>query len=283
MCRFYRDMRRMMRGVAAGLLALFGLGVALQPAVAATPAPPAVQRPDLTARQIMERSYRAMGGNAWARARTLKLEGRAIFWGDGPEPRAVAPRYVMWRALEADRRSAHAADGKVRIEADLPGGRPMFRVGFDGETTWNEKGVVPRAEADAFWASNFGYGVVRHALKEGFRLERLPDDEVEGHPVFTIRVTDPAGTTTLFGIDQQAFMVRRVGFVTPRGYHERTYGDFFALARPAGWLQPGRVTLFYNGVKANMIIWEKAAVDEPIPDSLFAPPATPDTPATAAR
>lgn len=266
----------MMRGVGTALVALGALGVAAaQPATTTPAATPEAQLPNLTARQIMERAYAAMGGEAWARARTLRLEGRGVFWGEGNQPRAVAPRYVMWRALEADRRSAHAADGKVRIEADLPNGRPMIRVGFDGETTWNEKGAVPRAEADAFWASNFGYGVVRHALKDGFRLERLPDDEVEGHAVFTIRVTDPAGTSTLFGIDQKEFMVRRVGFVTPRGYHERTYGDFFRLDRPAGWLQPGRVTLFYNGVKANMIVWEKAVVDEPIPDSLFAPPPAP--------
>jgi hypothetical protein len=257
----------MTRGVAVALLAAAAGGEA-----AAQPAPPAAEAAVLDARTIMERSYRAMGGDAWARARTLKLEGRAVFWGEGPQPRAVAPRYVMWRVLDPGRAAAHAADGKVRIEADLPDGRPMIRVGFDGETTWNEKGVVPRAEADAFWASNFGYGIVRHALREGFRLERLPDDEVEGHPVFTIRVTDPAGTPTLFGIDQKEFMVRRVGFVTPRGYHERTYGDFFRPARPAGWLQPGRVTLFYNGVKANMIVWERVTVDEPIPDSLFAPP-----------
>jgi hypothetical protein len=257
-------MDRMMREVAAALLwaAMPGAALAQQGAAPAGPqaalpelARPA--RPDLDARQIMEASYRAMGGDAWGKARTLKLEGRAIFWGEGPQPRTVAPRYVMWRVLDPERSAAHAADGKVRIEADLPDGRPMIRVGFDGETTWNERGIVPKAEADAFWASNFGYGIVRHALRPGFRLERL---------------TDPQGTTTLFGIDQRQFMVRRVGFVTPRGYHERIYGDFFRPARPAGWLQPGRVTLFYNGVKANMIIWEKVAVDEPIADSLFAPP-----------
>ncbi len=269
-----------MRGAAAALLwvAMPGAALAQQgvaPAGTGTALPEAARpaRPDLDARQIMQASYHAMGGDAWGKARTLRLEGRAIFWGEGPQPRTVAPRYVMWRVLDPGRSAAHAADGKVRIEADLPDGRPMIRVGFDGETTWNEKGVVPRAEADAFWASNFGYGIVRHALRPGFRLERLPDDEVEGHPVFTIRVTDPQGTTTLFGIDQRAFMVRRVGFVTPRGYHERTYGDFFRPERPAGWLQPGRVTLFYNGVKANMIVWEKVAVDEPIPESLFTPPA----------
>jgi hypothetical protein len=41
------------------------------------------------------------------------------------------------------------AKGKVRISA-ISNGRPMFLVGFDGSTTWTEKGVMPKAEADAY-------------------------------------------------------------------------------------------------------------------------------------
>lgn len=32
----------------------------------------------------------------------------------------------------------------------LDGGKPLFLVGSDGTTSFNEKGVIPRAEADAF-------------------------------------------------------------------------------------------------------------------------------------
>ena len=33
----------------------------------------------------------------------------------------------------------------------LDGGKPLFLVSSDGTTSFNENGVIPRAEADAFW------------------------------------------------------------------------------------------------------------------------------------
>jgi hypothetical protein len=39
------------------------------------------------------------------------------------------------------------AKGKVRIRP-ISNGRPMFLAGFDGSTTWTEKGVMPKAEPD---------------------------------------------------------------------------------------------------------------------------------------
>jgi hypothetical protein len=51
----------------------------------------------------------------------------------------------------------------------------------------------------------------------------------------------------------------------------RTYDDFVKLENPA-WLQAREVTLFYNGVKANVVRWKTARVNAPIPASLFAWP-----------
>lgn len=235
----------------------------------AAPAPVAAQ----DARAIVRHAYAAMGGDQWASARTLRLEGRAVFYGKGAAPRSTATDYRMWRVFDPARAEAHDAEGKVRIDARRADGSVLFTVGFDGATSWNEKGVIPKPQADAFWASNFGYGILRHALKPGFTLVRLPDDSVRGHTVHVVRVTDPAGQPTLFGIDASTGAVRRVGFVTPRGYHERIYDDFETLVEPEGWLQPRWVTLLYNGVIANEVFWTKAVVNAPVPDVLFAPPA----------
>lgn len=240
--------------------------------LASGPGAPAARAEMPDAHAIVTQAYRAMGGDGWANARTLTLSGRAVFYGDAAEPKSVADDYRMWRVFDPARAAAHGAEGKVRIDAKRADGSVLFTVGFDGATSWNDKGVIPPAQADAFWASNFGYGILRHALKSGFQLTRLPDDEVRGHPVRVVRVTDPAGEATLFGIDAATGAVRRVGFVTPRGYHERIYDDFVVLAQPKGWLQARRVMLSYNGVIANEVVWRDAVVDAPIPDALFAPP-----------
>jgi hypothetical protein len=231
----------------------------------------AAAAPQPTAEDIAQRMIAAHGGDTWLNPRTLVLEGRATFWRNAASPITVADEYRMWRVFDPARQAAHAAEGKVRIDAKS-GGRLLFQAGFDGAVTWNEKGVVPKTEADAFWASNFGFGIVRKIGTPGFRLERVADANVEGHEVYTLRLTDPAGQTTLFSIDRDSYAIRRMGFATPRGWHERVYDDFVWLATP-GWLQARKVTLYYNGVKANEVVWEHTHVNAPIDAALFSPAA----------
>jgi hypothetical protein len=234
----------------------------------ATPAR-AADAPD--GKTILALAAEAHGGEAWANARTLVLSGRAVFWGpEGAAPKTMADEYRMWRVFDPARRAAHAAEGKVRILVKS-GGKIVFDVGFDGTTTWTERGITPPAEAAAFWASNFGFGIIRRAGDPGFTAVRLADDSIDGHRLYMVRLTDPAGGITLFGIDAASHAIRSMGFASPKGWHVRTYDDFMLLDAPR-WLQARKVTLYYNGVKANEIHWEKAQVNVPVDDALFAPP-----------
>ncbi|CAM3164468.1 Outer membrane lipoprotein-sorting protein [Sphingomonas antarctica] len=234
--------------------------IALSAAVAIAP---------LDAPAIFARATKAHGGEAWARAKTLTLSGHAIFYA--PTGGTVASRaddYRMWRVYDPARSASHAAEGKVRIIAKS-GQKQLFTVGYDGVMTWNDKGVVPKAEADTYWASNFGFGIIRHAADAGFKAERMPDDWVANHPLYMLRLTDPEGGVTLFGIDQATYAIRTMAFATPRGWHERIYDDFVRLKNP-DWLQARHVTLRYNGVKQNEVFWTRTIVNAAIPESLFA-------------
>ena len=158
--------------------------------IAAAPAP--AQMP-IDGPGVLARATEAAGGEGWAKAKTLVLAGHAIFYAPvGAEPRSTADDYRMWRVYDPARAASHAAEGKVRIIATAKG-KPMFTVGYDGATTWNERGVVPKPEADAYWATNFGFGIIRHAGDPGFRAERVPDDRIDGHPLYMVRLTDPSG------------------------------------------------------------------------------------------
>ena len=233
-----------------------------------------VQAVEPDARGIIARAFEAAGGEDWARARSLWLSGRAVFYGEAAAPRVVADDYVMWREFEESRTNAHGEAGKVLIEAKT-GGRTLFMVGSNGEVSYNDKGIIPKAEADRFWANNFGFGVIRSALGPGFVLTRLPDDNVDGHPTFTVRVTDPAGTATLFGIDKASHVIRMVGFATPTGWHVRHYDDF---VQAPGWTQARKVTLYYNGVIANQVFWTDWKVNPVLRPGLFDPPSLPAPP-----
>lgn len=245
--------------------------LAAAPAMAQAPVPTAADAA-IDGATILDRAFAAHGGEGWANARSLILVGRAVFYGaSGAAPRSTADDYRMWRIYDRGRTASHAAEGKVRITA-RSGGRQLFTVGFDGTTTWNERGIVPATEADAYWASNFGFGIIRRAREPGFKVERMPDDGVDGHPLYIVRLTDPKGGVTVFGIDQRSHAIRTMGFATPRGWHERIYDDFVRLKDP-DWLQARKVTLRYNGIKQNEVYWQQTRVNAPIDDTVFAPPA----------
>ncbi len=226
----------------------------------------------LTARDIVERAHEANGGETWRRPVTLYLEGYGLFFPDGTEAsRVVADRYRMWRRFAPESADAHLANGKVRIDSFV-GDRAMFQIAFDGVTAYDADGPIEGGAASPQWRNSFGFGIIRYALGPGFTLLRLPDDAVDGHPCHFVRVTDPAGSATVFGIDVSDFSIRMVGFDTPRGWHHRIYSDFVSQESPA-WRQPRLVRLFYDGVKQNEIHWQHFRVNDEVDDAVFVLPA----------
>ncbi|MEM9169135.1 MAG: hypothetical protein AAGC56_05730 [Pseudomonadota bacterium] len=224
--------------------------------------------PDVSAVTIIERAHAASGGAPWVRPTTLKMTGYGVFYRGG-ETR-VYDDYTMLRVYPKGKADARVADGKVRIEGKKDG-RTVFLIAFDGERTYDASGPLSDQSANARWAANFGFGAIRHALDDGWAQKRLPDDLIDGRPAHFVELTDPAGGVTRFGIDAETYAVLYVGFDTDRGWHERRYSNFFK--KPGvSWVQPGRVRLFYDGVKQNEIIWTDFEVDAELADDLFVVP-----------
>lgn len=239
-------------------------------------APPARAGEAVTARDVVERGLEAHGGEAFLDPRTLQLSGTATFFDAASgEARSTADDYRMWREFERGRTEAHGADGKVRIIAKS-GERTLFEVGYDGETTWTQDGIMPKDRADAYWANNFGFGIIRSALDEGFSLGFAPARNIDGHDVSLVRITDPGGQETLFGFDKESGFIRYMAFDSLRGFHERLYDDFVRLPATdggSGWVQARSVTLLYDGVVSNTVFWSDVTIGEPIDPAVFTPPA----------
>lgn len=238
--------------------------------------PTAVQaNPDFSAREILEAAHEAAGGADWRDVKSLYLEGYNIIRRkDGGE--VLWDRYAMWREFSDNKANAHAAEGKVRIEA-WTGDALAMLIAFDGETTYDQNGPMPEEVAAKAWASNFGFGAIRNGLDEGWEQARLPDDLIDGEPAYMLELTDPAGGKTRFGIRQSDFATVYAGFDTPRGWHERRYSHFFTVPG-TGWVQPGRVRLSYDGVKANEAIWTGVRIDQSVEPSVFTVSEKPDSP-----
>jgi len=233
-------------------------------------APLQAQLSDPAARAVVERAVAAHGGDLWLEPAALELVGTATFYDAATGVvRSEADDYRMWRTFEEGRTAAHEASGKVRIIA-RSGERVIFEVGYDGETTWTERGIMPRVEADAYWASNFGFGVIRSALQDGFALHTAPPRDVGGRRTNMVRIVDPNGMQTLFGFDAESGFVTYMAFDTPRGFHERLYSDFVRLEN--GWVQARRVTLLYDGIVSNSVFWSETRVNGEVDPALFQPP-----------
>lgn len=228
--------------------------------------------PELSAENIVSQAHVAAGGKGWSRPVSLAMDGYAVFYKNGVAFKNEHHR--MWRVYDAGKTDAHKVDGKVRIES-IRDGKAVINLSYDGETTYTPQGPQPKTQTDKQWSSSFGFGVIRHALDDGYSLSRLPDDLIDGRPAFLVRVTDPAGGTTQFGIAQDDYAVLKVGFDTPRGWHERIYSNFYSNPGES-WVQPGRVRLYYNGVKSNEVIWTSYAINEDLAPCLFVLPETQD-------
>jgi len=224
----------------------------------------------VTPAEIITRAHKAAGGLTWARPNSLSMAGYAVFYKDGQSLRHES--HKMWRIYDASKTNAHKVDGKVRIHS-VKDGEAVINISYDGHTTYTDKGAQPKTAADKGWSSNFGFGVIRHALDTGYALERLPDDMIDGKPAFMVKVLDPSGGETTFGIGHNDYKILKVGFETARGWHERIYSDFYSNPGDE-WLQPGRVRLYYDGEKSNEVIWERYAINQELPDCLFVLPQT---------
>ena len=110
--------------------------------------------------------------------------------------RKEVSHYEMWREFPAWNRAAHGANGRFRLDA-RNGDATLYQISYDGKDTWNDKGRVEQAEASREWSENFGFGIIRFALDDGFVLTRMADDQVEGRAAWTVRVTDPGGAATM--------------------------------------------------------------------------------------
>jgi len=230
---------------------------------------PAGAHGEVTARSIVEHAIALAGGDGWRDAKTLHMKGHATLYRGGLEERkAEATRYEMWRVYADANDAAHRANGRFRLDAFV-GERPIFQTAFDGEHNYDTNGLRADAESSGDDESGaYGFGIIRFALKEGFTLERLADDQIDGNPAYFVRVTDPQGGVTLFGFDAKDYAIRMVAYNTPRGWHERVYSEFEVKEDPR-FRQATRVRFFYDGIKTVDVKWEEWSINQPLSIETF--------------
>jgi len=223
--------------------------------------------------EILRRTVEASGGDIWQQPRTLLLQGTAVFTPFGKTDSAhlrIFDRYSMYRIYPSENKAAHQANGKIRFDA-FSGKDVFMQLIYDGKQSINQMSDEAKKYQVYFsWSNNFGFGIIRFANQDSFKVERLADDQVNGHNCFTIQITDPKKMVTTFLIDQKRYLIRGMYFLTSVGFHHRIYDQFRKIKTSNGFfVQPGSVKLFFDGVKWMDIHWKNNQVNMPIPDELF--------------
>jgi hypothetical protein len=235
-----------------------------QVSVVASPSSP-------SAKQILQQAVAASGGDTWQQPKTLMLKGAAIWTPYGKTDAANQLRfddYAMYRVFPADNDDARKANGKVRFDAKF-GDSLFMQLIFDGKKTHNYLSELAKPYQKHFsWSNNFGFGILRFADREGFQVDRLTDDQVEGAICYVVQITDPKKMVTTFFVDQESKYIRSVAFNTDVGLHHRIYSDFKRAAN-VEFMQPTRVRLYFDGIKWMDIHWRQFKVNEPISDAVF--------------
>ena len=225
----------------------------------------------LSASEILQQAIKAAGGATWQQPKTLQLKGDAVWTPYGKTDTAsklTFDDYTLLRVFPSESQAAHQANGKVRIEAKH-GNTIFLQLIFDSKVTRNTLSDAAKPYQKHFsWSNNFGFGILRFADRDGFALERLADDQVEGNNCYVVQITDPKKTLTTFFIDQQNKVIRSVAFATDVGFHHRIYSDF-KRAPNVDFVQPTRMRLYFDGIKWMDIHWRQFKVNETIADTAF--------------
>jgi hypothetical protein len=238
-------------------------GAAVVAMFAATAAPAA---PEVTPLAIIERAYKAAGGETYKKPGTYHLSGVMLDYRNGPVPVEYKP-YDLYRVQPTEHPRGRQIDGKIRISA-YKDGKPTLQMAFDGTATYSMTGPTGEGADAPFWRTTMGFGMIRYALSPGYKLTRLADDMVDGKPTYTIRVTDAVDESAVFSIRIADARIVKVAFPTPRGLHERVFSEFYT--KPGvSWVQPRRLRSFINGVKETEFLYNDFSIGKPLPDNLF--------------
>ncbi|MFN4147078.1 MAG: hypothetical protein ACK4GN_14730 [Runella sp.] len=225
----------------------------------------------MTAQEILQNVIEASGGDTWHSPQTLWLKGEAFFTPFGLTDEAHFlhfNQYELHRVFPTTNDSARTANGKIRFDARY-GSQEFFSLRFDGVHSKMQLSERAKPYAKHFeWSNNFGFSIIRHALAQGFDLQRLTDDTFDGHDCFLIKLTDTKGGETFYGIDRQHFYIRYLHFQTAVGFHHRIYSDFVKV-EGQNFIQPQRLRIYFEGIRWMDIRWQQFAVNQPIDDVVF--------------
>ncbi len=216
-----------------------------------------------TAEDIIAKHITAMGGIEKIKAlNSIKMTGSYMMMGMEFPFTVLSKRPLM-----------------TRIESTIQG-MTMIQA-YDGSTAWGvspfmgskEPEVMPEDQAkDIIERADYDGDFVDYTAK-GHTIEFAGKDEVEGSPVFKLKVTKKSGDVSVYFIDAENYLqIKVVSKIKVQGTEtesEMVYGNY----KPVAGVQiPHSIESRIGGKIASQIVIEKVETNIPIENSIFVMP-----------
>lgn len=228
------------------------------------PAPSLPSRVDPKAQQLIDRTIRALGGEAFLNSKTLTTKGRVYSIQD--ETTAGLAPFVSYALFPDKRRFSY---GKTK---------PVILIN-NGEKGWelDRYGLIDQPiEQLARWvASN------RYSLENLFRF-RLHDpgvliqtggvDFIDNAPTQSIEITESGGSVVRVDLNRQTFLPTRVTYQmkNPKTNDKDDCSDVYADYKPIdGIVTPMHLTRYLNGERAGETFRNFAHYGDEYPANYF--------------
>ncbi len=221
----------------------------------------------LTADQIVQKHVEAIGGTAKLNAiQTLVVTGKASILGQTEAPLTIQVKRPNMLRL------AMKFQGREIVQA------------FDGVTAWTLNPLIgaeakPSSEEDtraAEESSDFIGGNLVDYKSKGNMVELVDREEIEGVPVYKLKITKKNGSVEYDYLDAKSFLpIKTEGRRRQLG-QEVLYESKIAEYKPVeGVMMPFSLTQLVNGRLAMEITVEKMEANVPVDAAVFKMPEKP--------
>ena len=246
-------------GFAVAISAITGTLPAQQPAT-----PPLTQHIDPQARQMLDRTIQALGGQAFLHAKSLTTKGRAFFFQDGNT--AGMEPYESWVVFPDKRRFSY---GKTK---------PVILIN-NGEKGWelDRYGLIPQPDQQLqSWNTSNRYSLenlLRLRINEpGVLIQMGKVDFVDNMATQGIEIIASGGTSVRLDLHRQTYLPSRISYRIRNVKEEAwdDYSDAYADFKPVDGIQtPMHITRYLLGDRIGETFRGSAQYNEEYPPNYF--------------
>ncbi len=219
------------------------------------------------ARELLDQTVAALGGDAFRNVKTSRLEGRVYGFRRGDlSGLAQVVQYIRY----PDRSREEYGENKEEIQ--ISNGDKGWMIDINGVHPVPEEEMKSRRES----ASMRAFYILRYRLGEAGSLVEHAGREIwENREVDLVRFVDGENRVLTFWLDTSTRLPARTQWVhrdpkTRERIEEiETFGNYFTRN---GIVTPRRIVRLRNGTRVFEAIIREAYYNLPHPDSLFQPP-----------